>query len=161
MGMVDSKALKNQQQSGFTLVELIVTMMIIGILAVAILPRFIETSAFDTRGFNDEVLAALRYGHKAAVASRRNICVSFTNTSVTLSTATASGPVAVCNADLAGPTGKSPFVVTAKSGTSFSSLPAGFRFDALGRTNIATQTFRITGVPTTITVEQETGYVHP
>lgn len=161
MDMVYSKVLKDQRQSGFTLVELIVTMMIIGILAVAVLPRFTETSAFDTRSFNDEVLAALRYGHKAGVASRRNVCVSFTNTSVTLSTATASGPVAGCTADLAGPTGVTPFVVTAKSGTSFSSLPADFRFDALGRTNIATQTFQVTGVPTTITVEQETGYVHP
>lgn len=159
--MLDSNSAKDQRQLGFTMVELVVTMMIIGILAVAVLPRFTEISAFDTRSFNDEVLATLRYAHKAAIASRRNVCVNFTSTSVTLTTATAPGAGAICSTGLAGPTGTVPFAISAKPGTSFSSLPASFHFDALGRPSVATQTFQVSGVPTTITVERETGYVHP
>ncbi|MGV3741834.1 MAG: pilus assembly FimT family protein, partial [Burkholderiaceae bacterium] len=160
-GMADSQAYKRPQQSGFTMVELIVTMMIIGILAVAVVPRFTENSAFETRSFNDEVMAALRYAHKTAIASRRDVCVTFGTSTVSFSIASAAGNGATCNVNLAGPTGKTPFIVSAKPGISFVSQPANFRFDALGRTNAPTQTFQVADLPTMITVEQESGYVHP
>ncbi len=69
---------------GFTLVELIVTLILIGILAVAVLPR-INVTGFSENGFRDGVKAALQHARKTAVASRRFVCASTTANSITLS----------------------------------------------------------------------------
>ena len=62
---------------GFTLVELIAVMVVVGILAVAALPRFFDRNVFEARGFLDETRALLRYAQKTAVSQRRTVCVAF------------------------------------------------------------------------------------
>jgi MSHA pilin protein MshC len=147
------------RQSGLTLVELIVVMMIVGILAVAAIPRFFDRATFDSRGFKDETLAALHYAQKAAIAQRRTVCVTFTATSLTLTMVSAEGS-SDCGAviALAGPDGTSPYQVS--SSASYSPVPTGFYFDSLGRASIG-QSFQLTGATGNIVVERETGYVHP
>ena len=54
---------------GFTLTELIVTMIIIGILAAFTAPRFFAREDFEARGFYDETVAAVRYAQRFAVAT--------------------------------------------------------------------------------------------
>ncbi len=73
-----------RKASGFTLVELVVIMVILGILAVAVIPRFFD-NAFSERGFHDGVKAAIQHARKVAVGSRRYVCVTAAANGVTLS----------------------------------------------------------------------------
>ncbi|MCX8086955.1 MAG: prepilin-type N-terminal cleavage/methylation domain-containing protein [Rhodocyclaceae bacterium] len=146
-----------RRTSGFTLVELVVTLIILGILAVVAIPRFFDRRDFDARAFLDEVAAALRYAQKAAIAQRRTVCVAFDANSVTLRIRSAPGNGA-CDTDLTGPAGSTPYTVTAPGSVTFSPTPAGFSFDAEGRPSTGS-TIAIGGITTTITVEPETGYV--
>lgn len=159
------------REDGFTLIEMIVTMMIIGILAVAAIPRFSGSSAANQRGLYDETLAALRYAQKTAIAQRRNVCVVFGSNSVALSIANSSGGSQACtggsSAPLASLSGSGSFIVTGRTGAAFSSTPGDFQFDAQGRPRDASNaavgplTIQVSGLAPSITIEQETGYVHP
>ena len=56
-------------QRGFTLVELILVMVVIGILAAVAGPRFFSREVFDERVYFEQALAAVRHAQKVAVAS--------------------------------------------------------------------------------------------
>lgn len=159
------------RSSGFTLVEMVGVLIIVGILAVAALPRFFDKQIFENRGFHDELLSALRYAQKSAVAQRRSVCVAFGANSATLRIASASSdaPVAnryTCDKDLRSPTGAAPFVVTAPSGVSFAVAPTSFLFNSLGQpvnaagVAVATQTIQVSDTGRSIIIETDTGYVH-
>ena len=141
-------------QRGFTLVELIMTMVIAGILAAVVAPRFFSTDVFQSRGFADQVQASLRYAQKEAIAQRRFVCVTFTSSTVSLSR----GTTAACDTPLPSLTGSGNYVITSPSSSiTISPVPATLDFNGLGRPNAATTV--VTG-GVTITVEAETGYVH-
>lgn len=65
-------------QRGFTIVELVVVIVIIGVLAVVTIPLLLDTKVFDERGFHDAVKAAVQHARKTAVASRRYVCAVVT-----------------------------------------------------------------------------------
>ena len=144
--------------AGFTLIELVVVVLIVGVLAISAVPSLLSKNIFDSRGFSDQVGAGLRYAQKAAISQRRSVCVTFTANSMTLKVAT-SASSASCTGNLAGPTGSSPYQVSNASVT-FSATPTNFQFNALGQASIA-QTISITGAAGAITIERDTGYVHP
>lgn len=70
-----------RRQTGFTMVELVTSIVIIGILAAAIGPKFIGNKTFSERGYTDELAAALRYAQAVAVASGCGVRVTVTATS--------------------------------------------------------------------------------
>ena len=147
-----------QAERGFTLVELIVTMIVVGILAVAVIPRFADRSGFDARGFHDGVLSVLRYAQKSAVAQRRQVCVTFGAGSVTLRIASAWG--GACNTNLAGPDGSAPYSIAALAGSGFVAQPADFSFLPSGAAS-ADRVINVKGMPASpINVVAATGYVY-
>ena len=147
-----------QAERGFTLVELIVTMIVVGILAVAVIPRFADRSGFDARGFHDGVLSVLRYAQKSAVAQRRPVCVTFGAGSVTLRIASTWG--GACDKSLTGPNGVTPYALAAPATSGFVAQPADFSFLPSGGAS-AGQVINVTGMPASpIIVVAATGYVY-
>ena len=136
------------------MVELVTTMVIVGVLAIFAAPYFFDRNAFDSRGFADQVAASLRYAQKAAIAQHRFVCAAFSTNSVTLT----QGASAACGGNLASPSGQTAYSVSSNK-ASFTGIPAAFNFDALGRPS-ASGVIAVNGHATAITVEAETGYVH-
>ena len=70
--------------SGFTLIELIMVIIILGIIAIFAASRFVNRTDFDEIGFFEESLSAVRYAQKIAMASGCDVRVTFNATGVTL-----------------------------------------------------------------------------
>ncbi|MBK6677958.1 MAG: prepilin-type N-terminal cleavage/methylation domain-containing protein [Rhodocyclaceae bacterium] len=109
---------------GFTLVELIAVLILLGILSFVALPRLQQTAGFDQLGFHDRVGAALRFAQKSAVAQRRLVCATVAPDRLALSVATAFGDVACAN-PMAGPAGANPAALAPSAATTLSAAPAG------------------------------------
>lgn len=152
-------------QLGFTLIELVMVIVMLGVLAIYAAPRMFNSGDFYARGFHDETLAFLRYAQKTAIAQRRTVCVAFTTNSATLNMASAAATT-TCNTALQGPKGDSPATITARTGVTYSSTPTDFNFDGLGQpitslgVAMAKQTIQVSNAAKSITVQAATGYVH-
>ena len=56
-------------QKGFTLTELVLVMVIMGVLAIVAAPRFFDVQVYNSRASYNDVLSSLRYAQKLAVAT--------------------------------------------------------------------------------------------
>ena len=147
-------------QAGFTVLELVVVMVVIGILAVVVLPRLTLFDGFDQLGYRDRVRATLEYARKSAVAQRRKVQVTLAANSVTVLIASdvpegAAGNTFDRNLVLPGSNSNS---FTAPAGVTLSPA-AVLVFDDWGQPS-AGGSFSITGSGEPIVVEAVTGYVH-
>jgi MSHA pilin protein MshC len=166
VGLRAACRLHSGPQQGFTLVELVMAIVLIGVLSVVALPRLASRSDVSARGFHDSTLAYLRFAQKSAVAQRRTVCVAFTANGLTLTMAAAEATFS-CGASpsLVGPNGESSAALTSDS-ASYSAQPGTLRFDGLGQpvnatgATIASQTVQVANAGKTITVEAVTGFVH-
>ena len=154
---------------GFTLTELIATLLIVGILAIFAAARMDSINVVKQRTEYDRVLSALSYGRRAAISTRRYVCVVVASATVTFtvdpnppeSTATPFGGSCPFTTplNLSAPDKDCPAVnQTCVSKTSISSTAGSFQFDPLGRASTAV-TVTVSGF-SPIKVEAETGYVH-
>lgn len=173
---------RRRQSTGFTLIELIVLMILVGILAVAVLPRFSGLTAFSARGYADQIESYLRFAQKTAVAGRRTTrlelvdctvgdgaCNTAPRLCVTQAWAATSSCATACPA--------SPG--TCSGGWCAMALPGKFRspqnrvalsgagnvcFDTLGSAvgggRVLTFNDDTGALARTVTIESTTGYVH-
>jgi MSHA pilin protein MshC len=144
---------------GFTLPELVMVLVIMGILAALVGPRMLASRNFASRGFYDEAQAVVRYAQKTAIAWRRSVTVCVAaNEILAVSNANCAAPVI-----LAHPATGGELRSVAPDGVTLS--PVGsFSFDGLGRPSGAATivlTSTIADDPARqIVVAAETGYVH-
>lgn len=146
---------------GFTLIELVVVIVVLGIVAAFAAPRFFGERVFAERGFYDELTAALKYAQKLAVASGCPVRVAITATgyqarqqaaaSGTCNTADTTWPTAVQLADGQALSGVAPAGVTLTPAVTIT-------FDALGRTNLGADQSVAVG-SFALTVRADSGFV--
>jgi|LGOV01.1.fsa_nt_gb MSHA pilin protein MshC len=148
---------------GFTLVELVTVILLLGILSVVALPRFFDTTTFTSRGFYDEMTGAVRYAQKLAVASGCDVRLSMVNSvpgvdgSYTLHQRVACDHITAFNRDVLQPAGSGAFAGSAPSGTTLSSTSPSVIFDALGRATPGGVIVTVNG--RTFNIVGESGYV--
>jgi MSHA pilin protein MshC len=165
---------RGREHAGFTMLELVSVIVVIGILAVVLIPRFAGRVSFDTRGYADRVRSALQYAQKVAIAERRNVCVDMSGGPITLRRSASVGAGVSCS------DGTSIPLLDPTTGAAFSAgpaVPAGVAvvfssqviFDTLGQSvaavtgtpQLADITVKVKGdFETVITVEKVTGHVH-
>lgn len=179
-GFINRVGAMVSRYGGFSVVELVITIVIVGILAVAVIPRFFTTSDFEARGYYDSVANAVRHAQKTAIAQRRLVYVKLDTSTGQVSLCFANHATAACSSNVPKPTGETSYVVNATSGVSLALSPAPtdntLFFDSLGRpfrssdvapsetsvnSTFSTMNASVTGGGTTYTfiVEQGSGYV--
>lgn len=95
------------RERGFTLVELVTTLILIGVLTAIAAPRFFDSpDSFSERGYTDEVASALRYAQRIAIASRCPVRVTINAANYSAMQQAACNPAGAWNAAVRRPDGR-------------------------------------------------------
>jgi MSHA pilin protein MshC len=98
---------KAARAAGFTMVELIIVMVVMGILAAVGIQRFFDNATIEVREYSDQAKAIIRYGQKLAIAQNRPIYVSATANRFALCTNRSCGAGSLVNAPAGNNSGNS------------------------------------------------------
>ena len=153
-----------KRPKGFTLVEMIATLVIIALIAAVSGPLFFDLGIFRQRGFFEETLSAVRYAQKHAVATGCNVRVEVTAGGFTLYSDNNFDPVnpATCDSfttiisDPSGNTGG--FTRTAPDGVTLAP-PQDFNFTPNGSASFVPATITVGIGASQFRVHRETGFV--
>lgn len=159
---------------GFTTVELILVIVLIGILGSIAASRFFDRSSFDTRSNAEQVRALLRFAQKAAIARNNPVYVRFEEDRMSLCYVR---PEAGCPADAvpahpaSGANGArcgNGYCIDRPDGVRWDASPVSdwIMFDPLGRPVLVggrpggiALTISADGTSENLRINEETGYV--
>jgi MSHA pilin protein MshC len=149
-----------QREAGFTLVELVIVMVLMGVLTALGMSRFADREPFAAQAVGDQLVSGLRVAQAMAVAQRRVLYVAIASTPPALSVCLD----AACTQPLPTPAGDAQWLADTSglhlnTAASFSygadgvpSLAASLQLQVLGDGGLA--------ATPVITLEAGSGYVH-
>jgi prepilin-type N-terminal cleavage/methylation domain-containing protein len=151
-------------QLGFTLPELVIVLVLLGVLTAVALPKLDGALAMRETAWRDQIVAALRHARSTAISHRRLVCATVASGSVQLAIATAHG-AGTCTAALAAPDGSAAWAADAAAIATTVTPGGPLYFQPSGRVtsdgagvNAAARTIAVAG-ESAITVIGETGHV--
>lgn len=121
---------------GFTMVELIIVMIVLGVLASLAMPHLIDNNTLHERGAQSQLRAMLVHARQLAIAQQREVCAQLTPARVTLvyvvaGNCSAATPVNAPGGNCSAAVGTCPYEVIAPSRSSFSG--PDLRFNTRGQ----------------------------
>lgn len=146
-------------ERGFTLVELVLMIVLIGALAAVALPRMDALLTLGRDGWRQDVIAALREAHSTALARRRLVCASVSTGSVSLSLAPAN-PATSCTVVLPMANGQNTLTLAnapASSSTTLYFQPDGRATSDGAGTSATDIAITLSGYPSLL-IASESGY---
>jgi len=121
------------RSAGFTFIELIVVLVILGVISAIAVPKFFSVTDFSEDFYFNDVLASVRYAQKLAVVSGCDTQVLTSGQMVIFKRRTncTSG---IFDQDIRNPTsGGSTFFIAVPANLTFIATLSDFYFDGLGR----------------------------
>lgn len=139
------------KSSGFSLIELVAVIIVLGVISVVALPRFYSTDVAAVQSARDQTLTAFFTAQQVAMArANDDNPVQLTVTANSLNVTESGTPVVA--------TGSS-YPVTLPQGTAITSGTGSYEFDKLGRTSSGQLIIERGSTSATINVEA-TGYAY-
>ena len=155
--------MNQHKQTGFTLVEMVMVIVLLGTLSAVALPKFFEKNTFAGRAFFDDTLNAIRYAQKLAVATGCNVQISISSNSYSLmrqgdSSSTSCPGGSTYSLAVPHPSSGVSSYSGTESGVTLTSSVSSFIFNALG--SVSTDATLTVNGSRTISVIAETGFVY-
>jgi MSHA pilin protein MshC len=142
---------KIKKRQGFTLVELVIIIVLLGIISSIVVPRLSNASIFSTRANQDKILFFLKTAQKTAIAQRRDIYVSLNNETLSLCYVSAKP----CPQEQQVLLQNNPYNINVKN---TNLIISDFKFNSKGNTN--NNKINIKFDDKNIYIEEESGFIH-
>lgn len=154
----------HQHQHGFTLIELVVVLVLVGILSVFALPKIMDRASMDARSYANRLQSIVMHANRQAIAQRKPIRVTFAPAGASMAYVSG-GAISVPVLD---PSTGAPYSLACPSSLGNCLTTTGnvvFNANNSGRALTSPSqplvvNIVVTGYTAQFTIENETGYIH-